>query len=132
VIVIDASVLVGVILRPRRATAARERIFRAGERLCAPHLIDVEFVSALRRFTLRGEVDVERARASLLAYRALTIRRFDHRPLLDRVFGLRHNYSAYDATYVALAESLAASLVTSDSRLGNAPNLNVSIEYLPS
>ena len=61
-------------------------------------------------------------------WRDLDIERYPHTPLLDRVWQLRHNVSAYDAVYVALAEVLSIPLVTGDAMLARAPGLNVRIE----
>ena len=54
-------------------------------------------------------------------YRCLTIRRFEHLPLIRRIWDLRHNLTAYDAAYVALAEATGVPLVTADRRLANTP-----------
>ena len=56
--------------------------------------------------------------------------RYDHEPFLTRVWELRHNLTAYDALYVALAEALDAPLVTCDARLGRAPLTGVTIEVI--
>jgi predicted nucleic acid-binding protein len=60
----------------------------------------------------------------------LPLRRLDHTPLLDRAFALRDNFSAYDAVYVALAEGLAAPLVTADARLARAVRTWTEVEVV--
>jgi len=74
----------------------------------------------LRRFALRGELGAERGREALEDLADLGLRRYPHRRLLPRIWELRHNLTAYDAAYVALAEALGAPLVTRDRRLAAA------------
>lgn len=85
-----------------------------------PALCDVEVVSALRRALLARSMGEQRAHEALADYRALPLTRHGHEPLLERVLALRHNLSAYDATYVALAEGLGAELLTADRGLARA------------
>jgi len=119
VIVADASALVDLLLnRPggsRTAAAlARERTVHA------PHLAETEVLSALRRWVGRGELAPERAASALDDLAALPLARHAHHPLTPRIWALRERLSAYDATYVALAEVLEATLVTADRRLARA------------
>jgi hypothetical protein len=58
----------------------------------------------------------------------LALVRYPHQPLSDRVWALRHNLSAYDATFVALAETLDAPLITCDARLASAPGHTARVE----
>lgn len=88
------------------------------EELHAPALIDFELVSVLRGLTLGGQLSVPRAKDLLTDYDALPLRRWASADSLRRrAFQLRNTISAYDAAYVALAESLDCPLVTRDSRL---------------
>ena len=93
-----------------------------GEVLHAPHLIDVEIAQVLRRLEQAGTLSAARAVEALDDLGALRLARHPHHPLLDRVWALRHDPSACDALYVALAEALAAPLVTTDRRLAGAPD----------
>jgi len=120
VIVIDASALLEVLLRRATAQAIETRLFAIGETLHAPHLLDVEIAQVLRRCAIRGDVDESRGREALAHLAGLPIQRYPHQVLLPRIWELRHNVSAYDASYVALTESLDAVLVTCDQRLANA------------
>ena len=95
--------------------------------LQAPHLIDVELLHALRRLWLSGELSEERAEDLRTDYRDLALVRWPHDVLADRVWELRHNLTAYDATFVALAEALGAPLVTCDGRLSTAPGHGASV-----
>ncbi len=96
--------------------------------LHAPHLIDVEFVHVVRRFVATGRITVERANAMRSDFADLPITRYPHGTLLDRMWHLRHNLTAYDAAYVALSEALEVPLVSTDARLAGAPGHHAVIE----
>lgn len=93
--------------------------------LHVPALCDVEVVAALRRALLARSLTERRAREALADYRALPITRHGPEPFLERALALRHNFSAYDATYVALAEGLRAELMTADEALARAARSHV-------
>lgn len=93
-----------------------------GQILHAPHLLDVEVAQVIRRLEHRAELTAARAEEALDDLRALRVVRHAHLPLLERVWELRSNLSAYDALYVALAEALDAPLVTTDERLQGSPS----------
>ena len=107
---------------------ARERL--RGERLAAPHLLDLEVTSAWRRLVAAGELDERRARLALADLQGLRVERVRHRSLLDRCWELRGNLTVYDAAYVALAELLEVILVTADAKLAKAPGSRCPIEVL--
>ena len=119
-IVLDASALIEVLLQTQAAAGIEQRIFVGRETLHAPHLLDLEVASAFRRQVALGAVDAERAALALALHRNLRIMRHPHYPYLDRIWGLRSNFSAYDACYVALAEALGATLLTRDKALASA------------
>lgn len=101
------------------------------EELAAPHLLDSEVMHVLRSLTLRGSLDERQGQAVLAAFGALAIRRFPADWLRPRMWELRRNLSGYDATYVALAETINASaLLTTDARLANAPGSRCRIRLL--
>lgn len=128
-IVVDASVIVTALADDGPdGDQARERL--RGERLTAPHVIDLEVVSAWRRLTAGGELDERRARLALDDLQALRIERVRHGPLLDRGWELRDNITIYDGAYVALAELLDVTLVTTDSKLSKAPGARCEVEVL--
>jgi predicted nucleic acid-binding protein len=79
--------------------------------------MDVEVVQALRKLERAGDLEPGRGEKALRDLMDLRIVRWGHALLLDRVWELRHNLTAYDAVYVALAELLDAPLVTCDGRL---------------
>jgi len=118
--VFDASALAGAVLRPGRHAAILDLLADPDADVVVPALCDVEVLSALRRVVRTGDVDEARVRAALAFYRSLPVRRFGHEGLLERVFQLRDNFTAYDAVYLALAEGLGAALVTLDRRMADA------------
>ena len=129
-IVVDASALIDVLLGTSAAGRLAERLFAAGETLHAPHLLDVEVAQVLRRYTLAGSLGVERAAEALEDFADFPITRYPHLPFLSRIWDLRHNVTAYDAAYVALAEALAAPLVTRDTKLASAGGHTARIELM--
>jgi predicted nucleic acid-binding protein len=129
VIVVDASVLAPA-LADGDADGDRARARLHGEQLAAPELIDLEVVSILRRAARAKRLDAGRSAQALTDLAALPLQRVPHLPLLGRVWELRDNLSAYDASYVALAEELEAVLVTADGRIKRASGINCEIAVL--
>jgi predicted nucleic acid-binding protein len=120
-IVLDASALVELLLGSELGQAIATRISEPSLGLHVPHLVDVEVAQALRRYVRDGHLDPSDAGAALEDLRSLDLERHGHEPLLDRVWALRQNLTAYDAVYVALAEALDAKLLTCDGRLARSP-----------
>ncbi len=114
-IVVDASALLEVLLRRPAAPSVEQIIFGAGQTLAAPYLLDIEIAQVIRRHAVKGEIDGERGGQALTDFGDMAIQRYPHDILLRRIWALRHNLSAYDASYVALAEALDTPLVTRDS-----------------
>lgn len=115
--VIDASVLAAFYASddPRR-TAVVERL-TAGNALFAPAHLDAEVVSALRGMA-RANPALERAVPDALTHLGgFPIRRMPLASLLERMWELRSNITAYDAAYIALAERLDSLLITCDAKL---------------
>jgi predicted nucleic acid-binding protein len=112
------------------ATRLSERFFAAGETLHAPHLLDVEVAQVLRRYALAGLFGAERGVEALKDLADFPIARYPHQPFLLRIWELRHNVTAYDAAYLALAEALAAPLVTRDAKLASAAGHQARIELM--
>ncbi|WP_266110864.1 type II toxin-antitoxin system VapC family toxin [Aldersonia sp. NBC_00410] len=127
---IDASALVlAVASTGAQADALRDRL--PGWRLSAPHLIDAEFGSVIRRHERAGLLSPEQALTTLRATPALIADRYPHTgPVAESAWALRANLTFYDALYVALAEHLRVPLVTADARLANAPGLRCDIELV--
>lgn len=116
-IVLDASVVVELLTNSVRAYAIREELAKEEEAFIVPHLIDVEVVSAIRRLTAGERVDSHRSREILTELAILPAERYSHTPLLSRIWELRHKFTAYDATYIALAEATGSILYTCDEKL---------------
>jgi predicted nucleic acid-binding protein len=127
VLVVDTSAVIA-------ALAARPPIHQVVDRLgsdgdlAAPHLLDVEFLHALRRLVLGHRLGEDRAADARDDFAALTITRYEHTLVADRVWELRHGLTAHDATFVALAELLEAPLVTCDARLARAAGHRAGVE----
>lgn len=125
-IVADASAIVSGLLR---RGAARASI--AADALHAPHLVDIEIVDTIRKLVMHDHVDAVDAERALAAWQRFGVRRYPTIRMIDRIWELRHNVSAYDAAYVALAEALQCNLLTADRRLANASGPRCTIEVVP-
>jgi predicted nucleic acid-binding protein len=130
VIVVDASVAVDVLLRGPDAEALTARLLDRAEALHAPDLLDVEVAQVLRRFALRGVLGAARGREALRLLASFPLTRHEHSSLLPRIWALRANLTAYDATYIALAEVLEGTLLTRDKRLAAVRGHYASIEVM--
>jgi len=119
VVVVDASaVILAVVDRTAAGQEVRRRL--VGIRRHAPHLIDAEVGSVLRRMTQTGEIHEPVGRQALRLARRSVHRRHDHGPLMGRAWAIRDNVTFHDAMYVALAEQLGCAVVTADQRLARA------------
>jgi predicted nucleic acid-binding protein len=129
-IVLDASAVLEVLLRSQVGLEIEKRIFSHRESLFAPHLLDLEVAQVVRRYCAFGEIDSERGKEAIEDLKNLPINRYQHDIFLNRVWELRHNMTAYDAVYVALAETLHAPLLTRDAHLASAPGHEAVIELI--
>ncbi|MCX2930930.1 type II toxin-antitoxin system VapC family toxin [Mycobacterium sp. CVI_P3] len=125
-IVIDASAAVSALLNEGQA-----RRLLAVESVHAPHLVDAEVVSVLRRQVLAGLLASDHARRALTVWTGLGLTRYAAAPLLARIWELRSAVTAYDAMYVALAENLDCALVTADARLSGANGPRCAVTVVP-
>jgi predicted nucleic acid-binding protein len=130
VIVLDASIVVDMLLRTAGAEHVDRRVWSGGDTLHAPALLDVEVAQVFRRIVSRGSMTANRGQAALVLLAGLPIERHAHEPLLQRIWDLRANLTAYDAAYVSLAEALGVPLLTRDSALAKAPGNRARIELL--
>lgn len=123
--VVDASVVVDLLVEHPRTVAVRAALEHVDG--VAPALLDAEVLSAIARYSRRGELSDERARQALGLLSDAPIERFPIAPLVADAWALRHNVSTYDAFYVTLARSLACPLITCDRALAGAPDLGVTV-----
>jgi predicted nucleic acid-binding protein len=130
VIVLDASAVLELLLGTKAGARVAHRIESERETLSAPHLLDLEVAQVLRRFLREGDIDLARGEQALEALRVLDIARYAHDLFLPRIWQLRDSVTAYDAAYLALAEALAAPLLTADARLGRARGHRARVEIV--
>ena len=125
-IVVDASAALAALLNDGQA-----RHLIGTERLHTPHLIDSEIASGLRRQVQRNRLSAAGGWNVLRTWRRLSVTRYPVYGLFERMWEIRENFSAYDATYVALAEALDCGLVTADARLGRAGQARCTVTVVP-
>ena len=119
-IVLDASAAINYLVDGgERGEWVAERIAREAA-VAAPHVIDVEVVSGLRRLLSRADVTRRQAETGLTDFAELRITRYPVTIFLDRIWRLRSVLTPYDAAYVALGEALGSPLLTTDARLARA------------
>ena len=125
-IVVDSSAALSALLHdgPARDLLGREQLH-------APHLIDVEVASVLRRGALDGTWTAAKGSRTLTTWGRLGVIRYGTHTLLPRVWQLRDNLTAYDAAYVALSEALGCALVTADGRMGRASGVRCPVTVVP-
>jgi predicted nucleic acid-binding protein len=128
-LIVDASCLYEVVADTARAEAVRERL-RADDDQAAPHIVDVEVLSVIRRDHLLGKLERVAASQAVDDLRDWPGERFGHRGLLARVWELRDSVRGWDAFYVALAEALGGRLLTTDARLARASGLACDVDVV--
>ena len=127
-IVLDASAAVDWLLQTSSGQRIEQRLYAHRETLHAPHLLDLEITQVLRRLTQQGVLSGTRADEAVRDLVDLRLTRYPHLVLLPRIWQLRHNFSAYGAAYIVLAEKLGAPLITRDGRLASASGHRATVE----
>jgi len=127
-IVLDTSAIVEFLVGTD-PMADRIRGIVVGQKLAAPHAVDLECASTLRGLVLGRKLPADEGERALELLGKMGVKRFAHTPLLPRIWQLRQNMWPYDAAYVALAESLSAELVTLDRKIGKVPGLRCAIRH---
>ena len=98
--------------------------------VASPALIDLEFTNVLRGLVAKEVIGPRHAERALSEFMQAPIQRYGHLALLQRIWRLRANLTAYDASYVALAELLGGDLLTIDRRLAAVPGIRCHVEVL--
>ncbi|MFZ4154625.1 type II toxin-antitoxin system VapC family toxin [Streptomyces pseudogriseolus] len=129
VLVFDTSAVVEFLVGGD-ALADRVRDHTRGRRPAAPHVVDLEIASVLRGPVRGKKLPEDEAERALDVLRRMPLRRYDHTPLLPRVWELRRNMWPYDASYVALAEAPGAELVTVDAECAGTPHIRCRVNDL--
>lgn len=129
--VLDASAAVALLVDDGPAGRWVDATIR-GATLLAPELMPFEVSNILRRHALAGVLDASDATLAHTDLVALPIDLYPYAALAERVWELRANVTAYDASYVALAELVAAPLVTLDAKLAGATGPTCKILTYPS
>lgn len=129
-IVVDASAVLEVLLNTPVAPRIARRFFAARQTLHAPHLLDLEVVHVLRRYWLAGALRHDRGVEALQDLADFPLTRYPHDLFLPRIWELRQNFTAYDAAYLALAETLRAPFVTRDKALASSSGHMARVELI--
>jgi predicted nucleic acid-binding protein len=128
-LIVDASCLFEALTAGAEAQAVRSRL-EGDSDLAAPHIVDVEVFGIIRKTYLLGGLDSTAAAQAVEDLRLWSGERFAHGALLGRAWELRHAVRGWDAMYVALAEALDGTLLTTDQRLAQATGPRCSIEVV--
>lgn len=129
-IVVDASAVVELLLGTAVGARVGRRVADVETETSAPSLIDIEVINALRGLVHSGNIEEQRALKAIEHLLDLAVSRWPHETLLPRIWQLRHNLTAYDAAYVALADGLGATLLTTDRSIAAAPGIECEIEVI--
>src|SRR5262249_15804062 len=116
-IVLDASVVVQMLVNSPLGQSFAETLDAVDKPWIVPHVLDLEVANALRNLTTGRQLDAFPTDQLLAKLGLLPAERHPHTPLLGRIWELRHNFSAYDAAYIALAEDTNSTLYTMDRKL---------------
>jgi predicted nucleic acid-binding protein len=125
--VVDASVVSTAVVE---TTSAAAQALGRSSTLAAPALLDLEVVQTIRRKVQAGVLTATAGTEAVNRLKRLPIARHPHAALVDRIWALRGNLTAYDASYVALAERLRVSLLTADAAFTTAPGIRCHVKLV--
>lgn len=126
-IVLDASAAVEILTNSQLGAEIGWALSESGEHLIAPHIFDIEVMHALRGLNAAQRIDGHYAELAIQVLTRLPVQREPQTNLLPRIWQLRHNFTAYDACYIALAEFTGATLYTCDAKLRKGHRANVRV-----
>lgn len=126
-IVLDASIVVELLTIGPLSDSINHDLAHRNEIFLAPHVLDLEVASALRGLVAGKRIDSHRIEQAIKQLVTLPIKRYSHLPLLGRIWELRHNFTPYDAAYIALAEATNSVLYTCDAKLTKGHRVRVSV-----
>lgn len=132
-LVVDASALAELLLGRQAGEAVAAALGAHDFDLHAPHLVDVEVLSAVRRVVAAGDAPAARGAEAVADLLDLPLQRYPHEQLVPRIWELREGFSAYDASYLALAEVIAqdgAPLLTADRRFARAASARTGVRVI--
>lgn len=129
-IVLDASAVVDLLIKPAADTAELRVRIREASIVHAPYLMDAEVTNTIRRHLLHGRMDQVSARRALRRVAAMRVKFWAHRPFLGRALALRDQLTAYDAIYVAMAEATGATLLTRDTKMASTTGHRARVEVV--
>jgi predicted nucleic acid-binding protein len=129
-LVVDASLVVAALIDAGPVGRWAESMLVAGPP-AAPHLMPVEAANILRRRAMAGDISPDVGSLAHADLVSLRMELFPYAPFAARVWELRANITCYDAWYVALAESLGATLATVDVKLSRAPGTRCAFAIPP-
>jgi predicted nucleic acid-binding protein len=95
-----------------------------------PVHFDAEVFAAIRKFLLRGSINIDEAQLALFLLRGIRVRRAAIKPLIAEAFTIRDRFSPYDAFYAIVARLSEATLLTSDRGLARTAKGYCKVEYV--
>ena len=121
-----------MLLRLEHADDIMDRVLTDDDKAHVPHLLDLEVAQVVRRYWRAREITPARGEQALRDLVDFPLERHSHEPLIERIWQLRNNVTAYDAAYIALAEALDAPVITLDSALSRVPGIRTRVEVIES
>ena len=123
--VIDSSVAVEYLLGTQLGLTIADVVENSD--LVTPELFDIEVMSAMRGFVLRGRISSDDAHDTISLLTGLEIERISHQGFVLPAWHYFRNVSSYDAVYLAIAEHFDVAVITADSKLSRAPAVSVAV-----